>query len=189
MTQARRNAMVMEQRVRAAEQQQQQRNGGDVVMQDAATNGNTPHPNVDPQLLREAQSAKNQQRPGSEHIDEVVQILKTAFPLLILSMESMVEQLNSRFKASQDENTYRFISMLLQEALQVRTRGMSTGAYIDIWHAELRDQGQPDAGRARHPPRDLGHHATRAPRHSGGLPCTYHSISFTQLLTKFIGRL
>lgn len=116
MTQARRAVIMFEQRLRAAAEQQQQRNGGDVVMQHATTNGSA----SDQQLQRDAQSAKNQQRPGSEHVDEVVQILKTAFPLLILSMESMVEQLNSRFKASQDENTYRFICMLLQEALQVR---------------------------------------------------------------------
>ncbi|VDC00099.1 unnamed protein product [Peniophora sp. CBMAI 1063] len=119
MAHARRRVMMSEQRVRNAEQQLQQHNGGDVVMQDAATNGNAPQPSgVDPSLLREPQAAKNLQRPGSEHIDEVVQIFKTAFPLLILSMGSMVEQLNSRFKTSPDENKYRFICMLLQEALQ-----------------------------------------------------------------------
>ena len=118
MAHARRNAMVAEQRLRAAIEQQQQRNGGDVVMQDAATNGNVP--NVDPHLQRDAQMTKNMQRPGSEHIDEVVQILKTAFPLLALTMETMVDQFAQRFKATQEEELVRYFNALLMEGLQVR---------------------------------------------------------------------
>ena len=163
MAHARHNKILMDQRLRASEQQQ--RNGGDVVMQDATTNGNAPDPappRPNEQLNRELQSAKNMQRPGSEHIDEVVQILKTAFPLLILSMESMVEQLNSRFKSSQDENTYRFISMLLQEALQVRLSVLIVYQLLNLHATDLRDQGQSDARRARYPPRDRAHHAARS---------------------------
>ena len=59
-------------------------------------------------------------RQGWEHVDEVVQILKTAFPLLILSMETMVDQILQRFKAPPEEEIYRLISMLLQDAIQVR---------------------------------------------------------------------
>lgn len=58
-------------------------------------------------------------RQGWEHVDEVVQILKTAFPLLILSMETMVDQILQRFKAPPEEEIYRLISMLLQDAIQV----------------------------------------------------------------------
>lgn len=58
-------------------------------------------------------------RQGWEYVDEVVQILKTAFPLLILSMETMVDQILQRFKAPPEEEIYRLISMLLQDAIQV----------------------------------------------------------------------
>jgi transformation/transcription domain-associated protein len=59
-------------------------------------------------------------RQGWEYVEEVVQILKTAFPLLILSMETMVDQILQRFKAPPEEEIYRLISMLLQDAIQVR---------------------------------------------------------------------
>lgn len=58
-------------------------------------------------------------RQAWEHVDEVVQILKTAFPLLILSMETMVDQILQRFKATPEEEIYRLICMLLQDAVQV----------------------------------------------------------------------
>ncbi|THV08510.1 hypothetical protein K435DRAFT_832965 [Dendrothele bispora CBS 962.96] len=57
-------------------------------------------------------------RPTWECVEEIVQILKTAFPLLILSLETLVEQIISRFKAVYDEELYRHICMLLQDALQ-----------------------------------------------------------------------
>jgi hypothetical protein len=55
-----------------------------------------------------------------EYVEEVVNMLKTAFPLLILSMETTVDQISHRFKATQEEEIYRLICMLLQEAMQVR---------------------------------------------------------------------
>ncbi|TFY70158.1 hypothetical protein EVG20_g2846 [Dentipellis fragilis] len=60
-------------------------------------------------------------RQSWEYVDEVVQILKTAFPLLVLSMETMVDQLVQRFKATPEEEIYRLICMLLQDALQQYT--------------------------------------------------------------------
>lgn len=59
------------------------------------------------------------QRQSWETIDEVVQILKTAFPLLILSMETMVDQIHQRFKATAEEEIYRLVCMLLLDAMQV----------------------------------------------------------------------
>jgi transformation/transcription domain-associated protein len=57
-----------------------------------------------------------------EYIDEVVQILKTASPLLILSMETMVDQIGQRFKPTPEEDLYRLVCMLLQDAMQVSTQ-------------------------------------------------------------------
>lgn len=62
-------------------------------------------------------------RQSWEYAEEVVQILKTAFPLLILSMETMVEQITLRFKATAEEEVYRLVCMLLQDAMQVCNLG------------------------------------------------------------------
>lgn len=59
-------------------------------------------------------------RQSWDLIEEIVQILKTAFPLLILTLETVVEQLTQRFKASAEEEIYRFTCMLLQDGMQVR---------------------------------------------------------------------
>lgn len=53
-----------------------------------------------------------------DYVEEVVQILKTAFPLLILSMETMVDNISSRFRASSDEEIYRLTCVLLADAIQ-----------------------------------------------------------------------
>ncbi|KAJ8698457.1 transcription-associated protein 1 [Pleurotus ostreatus] len=57
-------------------------------------------------------------RQASEHLEEVVQILKTAFPLLILSMETMIDQFHAKFKLSSEEETYRHIGLFLADAMQ-----------------------------------------------------------------------
>ena len=60
------------------------------------------------------------QRQAWDYVEEVMQILKTAFPLLIMNMETVVEQIILRFKATQEEEIYRLICMLLQDAMSVR---------------------------------------------------------------------
>jgi transformation/transcription domain-associated protein len=52
-----------------------------------------------------------------EHTDEIMSVLKTAFPLLALSMESMVDQIQKHFKCPPDEDAYRLITALLNDAL------------------------------------------------------------------------
>ena len=54
-----------------------------------------------------------------EHVEEILSILKTAFPLLALSMEMIVDQVSTRFKPLPDEDIYRLISALLNDGLQV----------------------------------------------------------------------
>lgn len=58
-------------------------------------------------------------RQAWEYIDEVGQILKTAFPLLIMSLETIVEQITLRFKAQPEEEVYRLICILIAEAESV----------------------------------------------------------------------
>ena len=57
-------------------------------------------------------------RPAWEYADEIMSVLKTAFPLLALSMETMVDQISKFFKCPPDEDAYRLIGALLNDGLQ-----------------------------------------------------------------------
>lgn len=63
----------------------------------------------------------SQSRQTFDSVDEVLQTLKTTFPLLILSLETMVDQIQHKFKPSSEEEVYRNICMLLSDAIQVRS--------------------------------------------------------------------
>ncbi|KAG6890347.1 hypothetical protein C0992_002172 [Termitomyces sp. T32_za158] len=65
-----------------------------------------------------APDTTNQPRQPAEHVDEILNVLKTSFPLLILSLETMVEQISHKFKLTADEDIYRNICLLLQDAVQ-----------------------------------------------------------------------
>lgn len=56
----------------------------------------------------------------SDHIEEITALLKTSFPLLTLSLESMVDQILYKLKPSMDEDIYRLIVALLTDGVQVR---------------------------------------------------------------------
>lgn len=53
-----------------------------------------------------------------DHVDEILNILKTAYPLLALSLEALVDQIYQRFKCTPEEDTYRLIMALLNESVQ-----------------------------------------------------------------------
>lgn len=54
-----------------------------------------------------------------EYVDEIMGLLKTAFPLLALSMETMVDQILQRLKPTTDEDIYRLIVALLNDGVQM----------------------------------------------------------------------
>lgn len=54
-----------------------------------------------------------------EHAEEIMATLKTTFPLLALSMETMVDQIQKYFKCPPDEDAYRLIVALLNDSLTV----------------------------------------------------------------------
>ena len=87
-------------------------------------------------------------RGAWDHIEEVNQILKTAFPLLILCMETLVDQINSHFKVSGEEDIYRLICMLMQDAIQVRRRFYWDGRML-MCRSELRSKDE-RSGRRRY---------------------------------------
>ena len=60
-----------------------------------------------------------------ELVEEVMNHLKTLFPLLALTMEKMVDQISIRAKPSSDEDIYRFFAALLADALQVGQMSVS----------------------------------------------------------------
>jgi len=66
-----------------------------------------------------SESMASHPRQAWEHVDEILQTLKTTFPLLILSLETMVDQIQHKFKPSPEEDVYRHVSLLLSDAVQV----------------------------------------------------------------------
>ncbi|KND93972.1 Transcription-associated protein 1 [Tolypocladium ophioglossoides CBS 100239] len=79
----------------------------------------TPAPNGQGQ---DQQSGQSQKRPPWELTEEIMSVLKTAFPLLALSMETMVDQIQKHFKCPPDEDAYRLIVALLNDALTYVSR-------------------------------------------------------------------
>lgn len=65
-------------------------------------------------------TASHPARQTWDYVDEVVQMLKTAFPLLVVSMEGMVEQVQNRFRGGHDEEVYRLLCMVATDAMNVR---------------------------------------------------------------------
>ncbi|KAI0119620.1 hypothetical protein F4814DRAFT_249005 [Daldinia grandis] len=69
-----------------------------------------------------ASSVPAQKRPPWELTEEIMSVLKTAFPLLALSMETMVDQIQKYFKCPPDEDAYRLIIALLNDGLAYVSR-------------------------------------------------------------------
>ena len=63
-----------------------------------------------------------------EHADDVMQELKKTWPLLALSMETMVDQIQKYFKCPPDEDAYRLIVALLNDSLSYISRNYSAYA-------------------------------------------------------------
>lgn len=50
-------------------------------------------------------------------VDEIMAILKTAYPLLALSLESLVDQISQRFKSNHDGDAYRLVVALYNDGV------------------------------------------------------------------------
>jgi transformation/transcription domain-associated protein len=92
---------------------------------DAAANGTAAAP---PAAGNAATDAAGQRKPPWELTEEIMSALKTAFPLLALSMETMVDQIQKHFKCPPDEDAYRLIVALLNDALAYVSRMPSSFA-------------------------------------------------------------
>lgn len=69
-----------------------------------------------------AAATAGQKKPPWELTEEIMSVLKTAFPLLALSMETMVDQIQKYFKCPPDEDAYRLIVALLNDGLAYVSR-------------------------------------------------------------------
>ncbi|KAI1180923.1 FAT domain-containing protein [Nemania sp. FL0916] len=78
-----------------------------------------------------AASTAGQKKPPWELTEEIMSVLKTAFPLLALSMETMVDQIQKFFKCPPDEDAYRLIVALLNDGLAYVSR-MPTSYARDV---------------------------------------------------------
>jgi transformation/transcription domain-associated protein len=67
----------------------------------------------------QAQSQPAQPTAAPHPLDEIMAMLKTGYPLLALSMETMVDQIQLKFKPQADEDMYRLVAALYHEGAQV----------------------------------------------------------------------
>jgi len=70
------------------------------------------------------------QKKPWEYSDEIMAVLKTTFPLLALSMETMVDQIHKHFKCPPDEDAYRLIVALLNDGFSVGCPHSTTSSAI-----------------------------------------------------------
>jgi transformation/transcription domain-associated protein len=87
----------------------------DVTHSSSATQPSTPISHT--QLSGDSTPAQAKQ--PWEYVDEILNVMKTGHPLMVLTIETMVDQILQRFKASPEEEIYRLICMLLGDAVQV----------------------------------------------------------------------
>ena len=75
-------------------------------------------PNGEGQSVPDGEAEPAQKKPW-EYVEEIMSALKTTFPLLALSMETIVDQIQKHFKCPPDEDAYRLIVALLNDGLSV----------------------------------------------------------------------
>jgi transformation/transcription domain-associated protein len=69
--------------------------------------------------LASVQPTATAPRQPWELVDEIMNNMKSSFPLLSLTMEKMVDQITMRAKPASDEDIYRFFAALLADAMHV----------------------------------------------------------------------
>lgn len=97
---------------------------GETLPNGTATNGENSKTEANGQPSGEGQAAAEReaepvQKKPWEYSDEIMGVLKSTFPLLALSMEAMVDQIQKHFKCPPDEDAYRLIVALLNDGLSV----------------------------------------------------------------------
>ena len=79
-------------------------------------------PAVSAVILQEVPVQPEERKPAWVYVDELTSLVKTAFPLLAMSMETMIEQIINKLKPTTDEDIYRLIVALLNDGVQQLAR-------------------------------------------------------------------
>ncbi|KAI8643328.1 hypothetical protein BD408DRAFT_342632 [Parasitella parasitica] len=96
-----------------------------------AASGNNPNRGPLPAQINTSATAANP-------LDEIMSMLKTGYPLLALSMETMVDQIQLKFKPQADEDMYRLVVALYNEgAQQLLTRLTNPNDTFQLTHATV----------------------------------------------------
>lgn len=109
---------------------------GQVKAEGADANGAVPATPTSAAPNSATPAAENSSNPAEagqkkfpwELTEEIMSQLKTAFPLLALSMETMVDQIQKHFKCPPDEDAYRLIVALLNDGLAYVSRAPTSYA-------------------------------------------------------------
>ena len=97
-------------------------NGTGKEEKDLDANGTQASPKVEDKKDIRPEEVAGDDQPSKpkkpwERSEEIMQALKTAFPLLALSMETIVDQITKHFKCPPDEDAYRLIVALLNDGM------------------------------------------------------------------------
>ncbi|KAJ3029169.1 UNVERIFIED_CONTAM: hypothetical protein HDU68_012852 [Siphonaria sp. JEL0065] len=90
----------------------------DENVKEESTEAISQQPPAAPTLPPAASTLPQVRKQPWEYVEEIMALLKTAFPLLTLSLETMVDQINQRLKPSSDEDIYRLVNALLSDGIQ-----------------------------------------------------------------------
>ncbi|KAI9886978.1 MAG: hypothetical protein M1823_001194 [Watsoniomyces obsoletus] len=105
------------QQLQAKQEQQQTPQQAHQLLVQQQQQQSQPTPNVQGQQLPGQPQQPPPRRHAWEYTEEIMSVLKTAFPLLALSMETVVDQIAKHFKCPPDEDAYRLIVALLNDGL------------------------------------------------------------------------
>jgi transformation/transcription domain-associated protein len=110
-----------------SQQQLKPQQPGQQQAQQGQAQAQNPNNSTPSQPAAGAESEKEPLKKPWEYSEEIMSGLKTAFPLLALSMETMVDQIQKNFKCPPDEDAHRLIVALLNDGLAYV--GRSPAAY------------------------------------------------------------
>ncbi|KAL9111516.1 MAG: hypothetical protein Q9227_004003 [Pyrenula ochraceoflavens] len=100
-------------------------------------------PNGDSKATEKTEIPQEPPKSAWDYAEEVMSTLKTAHPLLALSMETMTDQIQKHFKCPPDEDAYRLIVALLNDGLAYIGRSPSSYAQeVKLPHATEQNIGR-----------------------------------------------
>lgn len=82
-----------------------------------AESGANASPSTQPGNKAGPNAPSNAAKEPWDYAKEITGVLKTAYPLLTLSLETLIDQINKRFRSTPEEEVYRLIQALLTDAL------------------------------------------------------------------------